>query len=429
MRPASRTVLFVVLLVASISSVDGRRMPAASATLVGPTPYLSTADIPAGFFAGAYSVETFEDASLSFGLAVTATGGSILGPGGATDSVDADDGSSDGDGRAGHSYVGDGSAGVLFTFPAPLPSAAAIVWTDGAIGIGTTFEAFGPGMVSLGTIGPVPLADDGYWGTTAEDRFFGVQDAGGILAVKVTHPGGQVEIDHVMFGGAGEPPPPPATCAHTFSKGSGAALVKYCVSDRGTIVKWEAPAGQEHIGVGDVWEGFVICSGTTPQAWDLTTSESGFGAATILSGPTATGITLRRASAQYQLDQVFALDTKEKDVLMTMTLTNISGAAIPDVRLARVYDPDMDNDSGDDVEMKSARSVWARDVNASTLLGTLWTFATDTAVDTNPAAACSPASGPTPATTGDARLASVTYRLGNMSAGAKKKVTFVYRAQ
>jgi hypothetical protein len=63
------------------------------------------------------------------------------------------------------------------------------------------------------------------------------------------------------------------------------------------------------------------------------------------------------------------------------------------------------------------------------LSGTTWNFPTDTAVDTGPGAACSPESAVPPRLTGDASLASVTYRLGNMAPGAKKRVVFVYRVQ
>lgn len=418
---AGRSIAFVCI-AAAVMFHDGR---VTASSFFGPTPYLSSADIPSGFFTGPYSLETFEDGSLDFGITFTAVGGFIITPGPTTDSVDADDGAIDGLGNGGRTFVADNT--VTFTFPNPLPTAAGIVWTDGAVGSGTTFEAFGPGMVSLGTVGPALLADGSYAGGTAEDRFFGVQNAAGVLAVRITHNGGQVEVDHVMFGSAFAAPDP-ASCTYPFTKGSGASFVKYCVSERGTIVNFEAPLGKEHIGNGDVWEGFVVCSGTTAHAWDLTTDESGFGPATVLSGPSASGITLRRVSPQYQLDQQFALDTKEKDVTVTMTLTNISPATIADVRLSRAYDPDVDGD-GNDVEATSLRGVWASGSNAVSLTGTAWTFTTDTAVDTITTAACSPASGPTPATTGDASLANLTYRLGNLAKGAKKKVTFVYRMQ
>ena len=173
-----------------------------AAIFFGPIHYVSAADIPPGFYAGGspIALEDFEDGSLDFGI--TGSPGGVIPPGweGAIDSVDADDGVIDGSGLDGHSwfYLG-GSAGVKFTFPSPV-TAAGIVWTDGA-GT-TTFEAFGPGDVSLGTIGPVSIAGLGYDGDTASDHFFGVQDWGGITAVKLSNTYGGIEVDHVQFGNA-----------------------------------------------------------------------------------------------------------------------------------------------------------------------------------------------------------------------------------
>lgn len=149
----------------------------------GPSPYLSTGDIPNGFYLGGVpdGLEDFEDMSLDFGI--TASHGLAIGPVGLTDSVDGDDGNIDGSGTNGHSwFYSGGSIGVTFTFAGPLPTAAGIVWTDGSWAGTTTFEAFGPGMASLCTLGPVSLGDDSNMGTTAEDCFFGILDSEGILA-------------------------------------------------------------------------------------------------------------------------------------------------------------------------------------------------------------------------------------------------------
>jgi choice-of-anchor C domain-containing protein len=222
---------------------------------------------------------------------------------------------------------------------------------------------------------------------------------------------------------------PPAPCLYSFSSGAGAAHIRYCVSATGTLVSLQAPSGQEHIGVGQVWEGYVVCTGTTVQAWDLSADGDGFGAPIVIGGPSGTGVAIRRVSAHYQLDQVFKLDSKEKDLSIEITLINISGATIPDVRLVRAFDPDINNDFGDDLEVRTARSVSASDVDGVALTGTTWAIPTDTAIDTAPVAACSPVGAAAPQLTGDASLASVTYRLGSMGRGAKKKAAFVYRLQ
>jgi hypothetical protein len=192
-----------------LAAASGAR---AQATFVGPVPYLSRADIPVGFYAGGAptALEDFEDCVLSFGI--TASGGYAIGPGpmcvpggGLVDSVDADDGVIDGSGSLGSSWFsGDGPTGVTFTFPSPV-TAAGCVWTDGA-GT-TTFEAFGPGMVSLGTIGPVLIADGNSVGATAEDRFFGVKNPNGIVAIKLSNSCCGIEVDHLQYGVAANPVP------------------------------------------------------------------------------------------------------------------------------------------------------------------------------------------------------------------------------
>lgn len=189
--------------------------PATAQTFFGPAPYLSVADVPSGFYAagGPDVLEDFEDCSLDFGITASA-GTAISNPSGScattspyVDSVDADDGVIDGSGSAGNSWFSSfGPSGVTFSFPAPVPEAA-LVWTDGEGD--ATFEAFGPGMISLGTIGPAPLDTGDPNGSTAEDRFLGVTDPGGIVAIRVSNTAGGIEIDHVQTGAP--LPPPPST--------------------------------------------------------------------------------------------------------------------------------------------------------------------------------------------------------------------------
>ncbi|MGE5170255.1 MAG: hypothetical protein ACM3JC_07775 [Rudaea sp.] len=187
---------------------------AAAQTFIGPSPYLSQADSPfaATITAGTTFLETFESGALTT-PGVTPSTGSVVAPGGITDSVDGDDGAIDGFGTAGHSFFsGNGAAGITFTFDATvlghLPTQVGIVWTDGA-GT-TTFEAFGPGGASLGTIGPVAIADGAITGETAEDRFFGVTNAAGISAIKISNTSGGIEVDHLQYGVFGAAPPPSA---------------------------------------------------------------------------------------------------------------------------------------------------------------------------------------------------------------------------
>ena len=164
--------------------------PGANAVPIGPSPYLSfSGDSP--FSGGSFAyfhLENFEDGLLNTPGVVSAVG-SVIGPGAFTDSVDEDDGAIDGNGNSGNSFsFALGSTGITFTFDSgalgSLPTHVGIVWTDGA---GTTsFEAFGSSG-SLGTIGPVSIADGSFSGTTGEDRFFGWTDPGGILSISISN--------------------------------------------------------------------------------------------------------------------------------------------------------------------------------------------------------------------------------------------------
>jgi hypothetical protein len=172
------------------------------ATLIGPAPYISQTDspfVPGGIF----HLDDFEDNALDT-PGVTPSAGAVIPPGGLTDSVDADDGATDGSGTAGYSFFsGSGAAGIRFEFDAgvlgALPTAAGIVWTDGQGEY--SFEAFDPMGASLGTLGPFSAAG-AVSGETAEDRFLGVYDAGGISAIAISNTLGGIEVDHLQYGAA-----------------------------------------------------------------------------------------------------------------------------------------------------------------------------------------------------------------------------------
>ncbi|MEO3690710.1 PEP-CTERM sorting domain-containing protein [Roseateles paludis] len=188
---------------------------AATPTFFGPLAYTSSADIPAGFYAaGPTLLETLEDGALDSRLA--ASHGVLLSDGfiGARDSVDADDGSLDGTcgpqttGRCASWFNGAGNEGVTFTYvgSGPAPTAFGLVWTDGAGTI--TFSAAGADGSSLGSITASGFADGSFSATTGEDRFFGVQFAGGIRSITITNNSGGIEVDHIQFGQMAPVPEP-----------------------------------------------------------------------------------------------------------------------------------------------------------------------------------------------------------------------------
>jgi hypothetical protein len=165
----------------------------------GPCPYTCFNHSPfQALTCDSFQLETFESASLTV-TGVTISTGERIGPGGLTDSVDCDDGTIDGSGQNGGSWFF--STEVTFTFNATtlggLPTHAGVVWTDGT-GPGS-FVAFDENGQPLGTNGPVALGDGGFFGTTEDDRFFGVVYNGGISAIQIIN-GGGVEVDHLQFG-------------------------------------------------------------------------------------------------------------------------------------------------------------------------------------------------------------------------------------
>jgi hypothetical protein len=187
----------------------------------GPTPYLSAADIPFGFYAGNSPalLETLEDGRLDDSLLGTG-GEGVRSTGSAlSDSVDADDGLIDGTcaGRLGrpcaswvsHDPATPASATFSFVGTGPLPTAFGLVWTDGDGDI--TFSATGANGQSLGSFDASGFADRFNGGTTGEDRFFGVQFDGGIRAITITETtprdGGSffIEVDHIQYGQMPDP--------------------------------------------------------------------------------------------------------------------------------------------------------------------------------------------------------------------------------
>lgn len=190
----------------------------AAAQLLGPTPYLSSADSP--FFGGSFNyfhLEDFQDGVLNTpGLSASA-GGPVTGN---VDSVEAV--------PAAWSYYSFSATSITFTFNAAalggiLPTHAGVVWTDVGFSSPTNafgsvfFEAFDATNTSLGIIGPFVLGDGTTDPAKPEDRFFGVINNGGISAIRIAMPdSGDWEVDHVQYGAtaiSSAAAPEPATLA------------------------------------------------------------------------------------------------------------------------------------------------------------------------------------------------------------------------
>lgn len=187
---------------------------------LGPTAYTSFTDSP--FKSGKFDyfhLENFEDGKLNT-PGVHASAGAVAPPDRFTDSVDADDGLTDGSGLAGHSWFSQNTNRLTFTFDVGvlgrLPTHAGIVWTDvGDVGLGgfgyglVLFQGYDAAGDLLGSIDAL-VGDGVITGQTAEDRFFGVVDAGGISRIVIEMANStDWEIDHLQYGAASSPKPVP----------------------------------------------------------------------------------------------------------------------------------------------------------------------------------------------------------------------------
>jgi hypothetical protein len=137
----------------------------------------------------------------------------------------------------------------------------------------------------------------------------------------------------------------------SFASGSGVNFLGVKVSDHGNMMSFESPAGEEAVFQGR--EGYAVCStnGSTVHGHDTGDLEAGFGAPTF-SQPTAGAfpltVTRKTTDGKFKLTQVWAKpDAVEKDVTVTMTLTNISSIPIAGVVLSRSGDFDSGASSSD----------------------------------------------------------------------------------
>lgn len=209
-------------------------------------------------------------------------------------------------------------------------------------------------------------------------------------------------------------------CRTSFGGGTGSNHFSWCINEVGAIPHLQYPIGKEHIFVGGVFEGYMVCVGGAAHASEFMFSGSGWGAP---SYPAANKVV--RSSSLFRLEQTFTHDAVNRLATITMKLTNISGASQPGVQLARFVDFDMNGTPSGDIYVSAFASFWASDIVGVALSATNFTVPRTTVVTSAVVpTSCSPTPVASPAT-GD-RLAGVIYTPGNMAAGASKTVTFRY---
>jgi hypothetical protein len=231
-----------------------------------------------------------------------------------------------------------------------------------------------------------------------------------------------------------------------------------CLSDHGNVVQWTTPSGTEHSTAND---GYALCSqgpfAPVVHGWDAGVStEDGFGLPVIdqPNGPDTLplGITRITDDGVFQLTQSFARDATEKDLTITMQVTNLGRTTRSGIKLSRYFgmSPNRQNNSPNNASTTSD-SVFLWDdpdqsfVNAPGVVfgvmltalsyGVPHTPAVEDHDDWNPqdddgpqrGKTCSPIDVASPKVDLLDLRGRMTYQLGTLNPGQAARVRFLYR--
>jgi hypothetical protein len=226
-------------------------------------------------------------------------------------------------------------------------------------------------------------------------------------------------------------------CFATFAIGT----LTYCVSEHGNIARFTSPAAApEHIRIGVIREGYAVCAGNVAGAapaisYDSANAEAGWQAAVTIVQPNGANTLplciTRRTFGNLELQQCFSHVPNEREVVITMTLRNVSGATRFNVMMDRYFDGDIGGDAGDDRYTRSADAVWGEDGPHTLVLADIngLAFPHTPAVHTFlgfVANSCNQASVATPTALGD-YVGRLSYRFGDLAANASRSVRVQYR--
>ena len=220
----------------------------------------------------------------------------------------------------------------------------------------------------------------------------------------------------------------PASTDCTYEFGATNGNFRWCISEHGNLMRFQSPNGQEHVRVGGLQEGYVLC--TPDEVYgDVGITAGGWGPPTVL-GRTSGSVTIRRETTdgRFRLDQRWTRDTVERDLIVRMTLKNLGPRQT--VMLMRNVDPDVNNDFDDDFWDQSAHTGWVRDIHAFTMTALTRTRAHRVVIDAPSLinVDCAPFQAEFPGGPGDPGV-SVIYRLGSMRTNAIELVEVGYRVQ
>jgi hypothetical protein len=213
-------------------------------------------------------------------------------------------------------------------------------------------------------------------------------------------------------------------CFKTFQSGSGNAFFRWCITSSGNVLQLESPVTFEHIRVGTFIEGYALCYPGF-AAYDNAQSGVNWGPPSFQAPNKITRVT---SNGRFRLATVFTQDAPNRRVVMRSTLTNISGSSQGGLQLSRFVDGDIDNDTDDDIYVRTQASVIGTDEHGLQLIGTTFNNPHFTQIesfgdlaDDTGCSATTPL--PSPTTAGDA-AGRYTYNAGAL--GPNQAKTFVY---
>jgi hypothetical protein len=113
------------------------------------------------------------------------------------------------------------------------------------------------------------------------------------------------------------------------------------LSDAGNLLRFEGPTGYDHVGVGAISEGYVLCYNGI-NTYDTGSAQFGWGPATrTCSGDTCT-FNRTTSDGLMRLRQIFKKTTNERSLDVEMRVTNLGPGSATGVILRRQVDLDVD---------------------------------------------------------------------------------------
>jgi len=213
-------------------------------------------------------------------------------------------------------------------------------------------------------------------------------------------------------------------CGYQFGSGD----FVWCVTANGNIVQLTAPRDFEHIAVGNVNEGYALCTPDGGPYFDTGAASAGWADAIVVVDPAEEdGLSITRTTldGRFTLEQQIIGRKGSRAITIRATVTN-NGGAVDNVRLLRTADVDVDNTRGNDIFDRSADSAWARQQHAVSLTALNEHAPHQSRVSANLSPRnCAPAAQPDVPVQGDFAI-SVRYDLGPFAPGESKAVGFRY---